>query len=54
MKHVTIKSFMELRILIYLPLPPHYFREIWDYKNANIECVQKAIYNFDWTRAFQN
>ena len=25
-----------------------------DYKNANIECIQKSIYNFDWTRAFQN
>ena len=23
-------------------------------KNANIECIQKSIYNFDWTRAFQN
>ena len=35
------------------PLPPPYFREIWDYKNANIECIQKSIYNFDWTVAFK-
>ena len=35
-------------------LPPPYFREIWVYKNANIRCIQKSIYNFDWTRAFQN
>ena len=25
-----------------------------DYKNANIGCIQKFIYNFHWTRAFQN
>ena len=37
-----------------VPLPPPYFREIWDYKNANIKCIQKSIYNFDWTRAFRN
>ena len=24
-----------------IPLPPPYFREKWDYKNANIECIQK-------------
>ena len=37
-----------------ISLPPPYFREIWDYKNANIECIQKSMYNFDWTRASQN
>ena len=37
-----------------IPLPPPYFREILDYKNANIECIQKSIYSFDWIRAFQN
>ena len=26
-----------------IPLPPPYFREIWDYKNANTECIQKLI-----------
>ena len=36
-----------------IPLPHPYFREIWDYKNANIECIQKSIYNFDWTVAFK-
>ena len=53
MKHVNIKSSTELLLLIYLFTPP-YFREIWDYKNVNIECIQKSINNFDWTRAFQN
>ena len=37
-----------------IPLPPSYFGEIWDNKNANIGCIQKSIYNFDWTGAFQN
>ena len=37
-----------------IPLPPPYFREIWDHKNPNIGCIQKLIYNFDWTRVFQN
>ena len=37
-----------------IPRPTPYFREIWDHKIANIECIQKSIYNFDWIRAFQN
>ena len=37
-----------------IPLPPPYFKEIWDYENANFKCIQKSIYNFDWTIAFQN
>ena len=41
-----------LNFNIALPLP--YFREIWDFKSANIECIQKSINNFDWARAFQN
>ena len=36
-----------------IPLPPC-FRKIWDYKNANITCIQESIYNFDLTRAFKN
>ena len=37
-----------------IPLHPPYFREIWDFKSANIECIQKSINNFDWARGFQN
>ena len=36
------------------PLPHPYFREIWDFKSANIVCIQKSINNFDWARAFQD
>ena len=33
-----------------LPLPPPYYREICDYKNADTESIQKAISNFDWPK----
>ena len=35
-------------------LPPPYYREIWGYKNADTESIQKAISNFDWPKAFRN
>ena len=37
-----------------VPLPPPYYREIWDYKNTDTESIQKAISNFDWPKAFRN
>ena len=37
-----------------IPHPPLYFRELWDIKIANIECIQKSINNFDRTTAFKN
>ena len=37
-----------------MPLPPPYFREIWDFENVNIEFILKSISNFDWKRAFCN
>ena len=36
------------------PLPPPYYREIWDYKNADTESIQKTISNFDWPKLFRN
>ena len=33
-------------------LPPPYYRDIWDYKHANTESIQKAISNFDWSKTF--
>ena len=35
-----------------VPLPPPYYRDIWDYKHVNTESIQKAISNFDWSKAF--
>ena len=37
-----------------VPLPPPYYREIWDYKHANTENIQKDISMFDWQKAFKN
>ena len=47
--HNTIYGTLYFNTPFYLP----YFREIWDYRNANIECIQKSIYNLDWIRAFK-
>ena len=41
--HNIIYGTLNFNISLTLP----YFREIWDYKNANTECIQKSIYNFD-------
>ena len=42
------------KINIGVPLPPVYIREVWDYIKANIENINKAISNFNWTKAFEN
>ena len=34
-----------------VPLP--YYKVIWDYKNADTASIQKAISNFDWSKAFE-
>ena len=35
-------------------LPPNYSKEVWDYKNANVEGIQKSISLFNWHQAFEN
>ena len=39
---------------IRVPLPQTYVREDWDYEKANIEDIKKAIFDFDWNKAFGN
>ena len=34
--------------------PPPYLREVWHYKDANIELIRRAVIGFNWTRAFSN
>ena len=41
-------------INIYLPLPPTYVQQIWDYGKANIENIKKIICNFDYNKDFEN
>ena len=42
------------KINIWALLLPAYIREIWDYSKANIENINKATSNFNWTKAFEN
>ena len=42
------------KINIPVPLPPVYIREVWDYSKANIEYINKAISNLNWTKVFEN
>ena len=37
-----------------VPLPPPYFRTIWDYKNADVGFIQRVIENFNWQYAFES
>ena len=37
-----------------IPLQPPFYRDIWDYKRANVEMIQKAITDYNWKRAFSN
>ena len=36
-----------------LSLPTNYSRKVWDYKNANVEGIQKSISLFNWEKAFK-
>ena len=42
------------KIIIGVPLPPTYVREVWEYEKANIEHIKKAISNLGWNKAFEN
>ena len=35
------------KIDIYVPLPPVYVREVWDYNKPNVENIKKAVSNFN-------
>ena len=30
-----------------IPLPPPYYRELWNFKSVNSQCIQKSVNNFD-------
>ena len=36
-----------------VPLPPPYIREVWDYKKAKVENIQRSISSIDWDFMFQ-
>ena len=35
-----------------IPIPPPYMRDVWDYKNASAECIQRSISSIDWDFLF--
>ena len=35
-----------------VPLLPSYMREVWDYKNANVNHIQRAVSSIDWEFLF--
>ena len=41
-------------INIRIPLPPSCVRKVWDYSSTNTKNTQKAVWNFDWEKAFGN
>ena len=34
--------------------PPPYQRLVWDYKRANIDCIERSITSMDWVKLFSN
>ena len=37
-----------------IPLPPPYYREVWDYKNTNVVRIQHTISLVNWNDIFSN
>ena len=48
--HSIIYGKMNIRV----PIPPVYICEVWGHSKANIENINKAMFNFNWTKAFEN
>ena len=48
--HNIIYGLLNLNI----PLPPPYYREVWDYKNTGPVCIQRAISLVNWNDVFSN
>ena len=42
------------KVNIWVPLLPVYICKVWYYSKRNIEHINKAISNFNLTRAFEN
>ena len=42
------------KIKIRVPLPPLYVRKVWNYNQANLQNIKKAISNFNLSKAFED
>ena len=52
--HICHHNIIFAKINSKIALPPDYEREVWDYKKANIDSIQKSISLFSWERAFND
>ena len=48
--HQIIYAKFNLEVLY----PPPYTREVWHYKDSNVDFIRRCINEFDWDRAFAN
>ena len=48
--HNIIYGALNLNIL----LPSPYYREVWDYKNTDALCIQRAVSLVNWNDVFSN
>ena len=48
--HEIIYAKFNLEVLY----PPPYTREVWHYKDSNVDLIRRSINEFDWDRAFAN
>ena len=46
------KSFAKFELKFFYP--PPYERNVWHYKQANVELIRRTIDNFDWNRVLDN
>ena len=42
------------KINIHVPLPPVHIHKVWNYNQPNVENINYAISNFNWSKAFEN
>ena len=42
------------KIDIHIPLSPAYVHKVWDYSKTSAENIKKAIFSFNWNKAFEN
>ena len=44
--------YVNFKLRVYYPIP--YEHGVWHYKKANVDLIQRAMYEFNWGRTFDN
>ena len=47
-------QFVYAKFNLQIYYPPQYYRDVWHYKDADIELIRRAIDGFNWQKAFSN